>query len=132
MKLADVRRKASAMPLVNPSYPPGPYRFYNREYLVIAYRTDPDALREVVPEPLETAMATWRPRRRSADRRHRRSRGGEPQRSSPGRLPIYDRAIASIISAPDLTVIAGPTAASSTGGKSAASLGSTTTMPLPQ
>ena len=53
MKLSDVRRKASAMPLVNPAYPPGPYRFYNREYLVIAYRTDLDALRAVVPEPLE-------------------------------------------------------------------------------
>src|SRR6266852_2526113 len=57
MKLSDVRRKASAMPLVNPSYPPGPYRFYNREYLVIAYRTDPDALRAVVPEPLEVGDA---------------------------------------------------------------------------
>jgi acetoacetate decarboxylase len=53
MKLSDVRLKASAMPLTNPSYPPGPYRFYNREFLVIAYRTDPDALRAVVPEPLE-------------------------------------------------------------------------------
>jgi acetoacetate decarboxylase len=53
MKLSDVRRKASAMPLTNPAYPPGPYRFYNREYMVVSYRTDPDALREVVPEPLE-------------------------------------------------------------------------------
>ena len=41
------------MPLTNPSYPPGPYRFINREYLIITYRTDPDALRAVVPEPLE-------------------------------------------------------------------------------
>lgn len=55
MKLSDVRLKASAMPLTNPSYPPGPYRFYNREFLVIAYRTDLDALRAVVPEPLEVA-----------------------------------------------------------------------------
>src|SRR5471032_1947104 len=53
MKLSDIRRNASAMPLTNPSYPPGPYRFYNREFLVIAYRTDMEALRAVVPEPLE-------------------------------------------------------------------------------
>ena len=53
MKLADIRRNASAMPLTNPSYPPGPYRFYNREFLVVSYRTDYDALRAVVPEPLE-------------------------------------------------------------------------------
>src|SRR3974390_2512414 len=49
---ADVRRQAFAMPLTSPSYPPGPYRFINREYLVITYRTDTDALRTVVPEPL--------------------------------------------------------------------------------
>jgi acetoacetate decarboxylase len=55
MKLADVVKKASAMPLTNPAYPKGPYRFYNREFVVIAYRTDPDALRAVVPEPLEVA-----------------------------------------------------------------------------
>jgi acetoacetate decarboxylase len=55
MKIDDIRLKASAMPLTNPAYPKGPYRFYNREYLVITYRTDPDALRAVVPEPLEAA-----------------------------------------------------------------------------
>ena len=53
MKIADVAR-ATAMPLTNPSYPPGPYRFYDREYVVITYRTDPDVLRALVPEPLET------------------------------------------------------------------------------
>jgi acetoacetate decarboxylase len=52
MKLADVRR-AYAMPLTNPAYPPGPYRFSDREYLIVTYRTDMDALRAVVPEPLE-------------------------------------------------------------------------------
>jgi acetoacetate decarboxylase len=41
------------MPLNNPSYPPGPYRFYDREYFVIEYLTDPQTLRAVVPEPLE-------------------------------------------------------------------------------
>ncbi len=53
MNIDDIRRKAFAMPLTSPSFPPGPYRFVNREFLVVTYRTDPDALREVVPEPLE-------------------------------------------------------------------------------
>ncbi|MBV1702758.1 MAG: acetoacetate decarboxylase [Hyphomicrobiales bacterium] len=53
MKIEDIRAKAYAMPLTNPSFPPGPYRFYNREYIIITYRTDMDALRAVVPEPLE-------------------------------------------------------------------------------
>jgi len=52
MKIEDVRGNAFAMPLTSPAFPRGPYRFRNREYLVITYRTDPDALREVVPEPL--------------------------------------------------------------------------------
>ena len=53
MNADEVRQRAYAMPLENPSYPPGPYRFVNREFLIVAYRTDPDALRSVVPEPLE-------------------------------------------------------------------------------
>ena len=52
MKIDDVRR-AYAMPLTSPSFPPGPYRFFDREYLIVTYRTDPQALRAVVPEPLE-------------------------------------------------------------------------------
>ncbi|NDC75872.1 acetoacetate decarboxylase, partial [bacterium] len=31
MKAQDVRERAFAMPLENPSYPPGPYRFVDRE-----------------------------------------------------------------------------------------------------
>jgi acetoacetate decarboxylase len=53
MKEADVKARAFAMPLTSPAYPPGPYRFVNREFLIITYRTDPDKLRAVVPEPLE-------------------------------------------------------------------------------
>src|SRR6202161_607926 len=53
MKIDDVRRTAYSMPLTNPSFPPGPYRFFNREYFVITYRTDPEALAAVVPEPLQ-------------------------------------------------------------------------------
>jgi acetoacetate decarboxylase len=55
MKIDDVRRTAYSMPLTSPSFPPGPYRFFNREYFVITYRTDPEALAAVVPEPLEVA-----------------------------------------------------------------------------
>lgn len=54
MKAEDVAR-AYAMPPTNPAYPPGPYRFTDREYVIIVYRTDPEALRAVVPEPLEIA-----------------------------------------------------------------------------
>jgi acetoacetate decarboxylase len=53
MKESDVLARAFAMPLTSPAFPPGPYRFRQREYLIIAYRTDPDKLRAVVPEPLE-------------------------------------------------------------------------------
>jgi len=41
-----------SMPPGNPSYPRGPYRFYDREYLIIAYDSDPPAIKERVPEPL--------------------------------------------------------------------------------
>ena len=50
MKIADVRKNAFAMPLNNPAYPRGPYKFYNREFVIITYRTDPELLRAVVPE----------------------------------------------------------------------------------
>jgi acetoacetate decarboxylase len=53
MQEKEVVRRAFAMPLTNPAYPPGPYRFVNREYLIITYRTDPAKLRSVVPAPLE-------------------------------------------------------------------------------
>src|SRR5213595_3949380 len=53
MNIEDVERKAFAMPLTNPAFPPGPYRFVRREFMIITYRTDPDALRAVVPERLE-------------------------------------------------------------------------------
>jgi acetoacetate decarboxylase len=53
MDQRTVRGAAFAMPLTNPAFPPGPYRFVNREYFIIRYRTDPEALRRLVPEPLE-------------------------------------------------------------------------------
>ena len=57
MNIADVKRNAFAMPLTSPAFPPGPYRFKNREFLIVTYRTDPDALRAVVPEPLQITDA---------------------------------------------------------------------------
>ena len=53
MKMDQVRKRAFAMPLTNPAFPPGPYRFVDREFLIVTYRTDPTALAEVVPEPLK-------------------------------------------------------------------------------
>ncbi|TWB25405.1 acetoacetate decarboxylase [Nitrospirillum bahiense] len=46
---------ASSMPLFSPSYPRGPYRFIRREYLIITYESDPEAIRRALPEPLEPA-----------------------------------------------------------------------------
>lgn len=48
----DIRKHAFAMPVHNPAYPRPPFRFVNREYFIISYETDMDALRAVVPEPL--------------------------------------------------------------------------------
>ena len=49
----EVRERAFAMPLTSPAFPMGPYRFVNREYLIITYRTDAARLRALVPEPLQ-------------------------------------------------------------------------------
>jgi acetoacetate decarboxylase len=51
MKAADVLNLPS-MPAASPSYPRGPYRFIDREYLIVTYESDPDAVREALPEPL--------------------------------------------------------------------------------
>ena len=53
MDIDTVRARAFAMPLNNPAYPPPPYRFYNREFVIITYRTDIEKLRALVPAPLE-------------------------------------------------------------------------------
>ena len=53
MKKEDVRKTAFAMPLTNPAYPPGPYRFSDREYLIITYRTD--------AEPTERTLTNCAP-----------------------------------------------------------------------
>jgi acetoacetate decarboxylase len=40
------------MPAAGPSYPHGPFRFVDREYMIIIYESDPAAIRAAVPEPL--------------------------------------------------------------------------------
>jgi acetoacetate decarboxylase len=60
MTLEDVRKAAFAMPLTSPSYPVGPYRFSDREYMIISYRTNREALERIVPEPLEFIEAVVR------------------------------------------------------------------------
>ena len=52
MREEDVLRLPS-MPAAGPSYPAGPYRFINREYMVITYETEPEIIRAQLPEPLE-------------------------------------------------------------------------------
>lgn len=42
----------ASMPIAGPSYPRGPYRFIDREYMIIVYESDPEAVRRAVPEPL--------------------------------------------------------------------------------
>jgi len=48
----DVRAQLTT-PLASPAFPRGPYRFTDREYLNITYRTDPDALNALIPAPLK-------------------------------------------------------------------------------
>jgi acetoacetate decarboxylase len=57
MEAEIVRKTAFAMPLHSPSYPVGPYRYVNREYMIVTYRSDREALERIVPEPLELADA---------------------------------------------------------------------------
>lgn len=55
MKEGEIREHAFAMPFTSPAFPRGPYRFIDREYMIITYRSDPDRLRALLPEPLELA-----------------------------------------------------------------------------
>jgi acetoacetate decarboxylase len=43
----------SSMPLQSPTYPTGPYKFFNRQYMIVYYKTDPAKIREMLPEPLQ-------------------------------------------------------------------------------
>ncbi len=55
MNEQEVRERAFANPIMNPAYPRPPIRFVDRELVLIRYRTDPKALEQVVPAPLEPA-----------------------------------------------------------------------------
>jgi acetoacetate decarboxylase len=52
MKMSDILTLPS-VPLTSPLYPRGPFRFINREYLIITYESDPEAIRAALPDPLE-------------------------------------------------------------------------------
>ncbi|MBI1778219.1 MAG: acetoacetate decarboxylase [Proteobacteria bacterium] len=52
MKRQDIL-KLPSMPAASPSYPMLPFRFVDREYMIIIYESDPAAIRAAVPEPLE-------------------------------------------------------------------------------
>ena len=60
MEIADVVKRAYAMPLTNPSFPPGPYRFFDREYVIITYRTTREALEAVVPAHSAVLKGTFK------------------------------------------------------------------------
>lgn len=53
MKTIDIVQNATFMPFTAPPCSNGPYEFFDREYFIITYRTDPAKLRAVVPEPLQ-------------------------------------------------------------------------------
>ena len=55
MNEQEVLDRAFAMPITNPAYARPPVRFVDRELVLITYRTDEQALRNVVPEPLKPA-----------------------------------------------------------------------------
>lgn len=52
MNITDLLNSPS-MPIASPTYPRGPYRFINREYLIITYESDADAIRRLLPQPLQ-------------------------------------------------------------------------------
>jgi acetoacetate decarboxylase len=49
----DLIRQLPSMPLQSPTFPRGPYRFRNRQYMALPYRSSMDAIIEALPEPLE-------------------------------------------------------------------------------
>lgn len=55
MDIETIRKTAFAMPLMAPAFPMGPYRFIDRQYFIITYRTDPTVLERLVPAPLKPA-----------------------------------------------------------------------------
>jgi acetoacetate decarboxylase len=63
MNIQDVLNLQS-MPAASASYGRPPYRFINREYFIVSYESDPEAIRQAVPEPLQpdgsnTVLYEW-------------------------------------------------------------------------
>ena len=52
MDAKTLLKNAYAVPICAPGYSNEAPRFYNREFLTITYRSDPEAIRRWVPEPL--------------------------------------------------------------------------------
>ena len=48
----DILGRAYAIPFCSPAYPPAPDKFFDRPALTVSYRTDPDRVRALVPQPL--------------------------------------------------------------------------------
>lgn len=57
MDETQVLERAFSMPIDSPAYPAGPYRFVNREYVIVTYETDEQAIRDILPAPLEFTKA---------------------------------------------------------------------------
>jgi acetoacetate decarboxylase len=55
MTESEVLQNAYAMPLTRPAFAKPPARFVDREFLIITYRTDPEAIAKVIPAPLRPA-----------------------------------------------------------------------------
>jgi acetoacetate decarboxylase len=52
MKIDEIRKNAYGMPYMSPAFSKGPFQMFNREFFIITYRTDPEAFRKALPEPL--------------------------------------------------------------------------------
>ncbi len=91
MKIADVKANAFAMPLTSPAFPRGPYRFVNREFLVITYRTDMDALARRGARAARSDRAAGEIRIHSHARLHRFRRLHRIGAGYPGELPWRTR-----------------------------------------
>ncbi len=48
MRVDDVLKNAFSMPLTSPAFPPGPYRFVDREYFIVTRRTDRAAIENFI------------------------------------------------------------------------------------
>ncbi len=53
MDAKTLLKNAYAVPICAPGYPNHEPRFFNREFMTITYRSDPEAVRRWVPEPLK-------------------------------------------------------------------------------